>query len=533
MVDAQLQILVRAQNEASQTLKEIRQDIRSVAEDTKSSSETLKEGFSKVQGSVLVLQSVTSSVIGIFQQFERINLRVEAAALRVEGAIDRLKGIQEKHNKLIKDARRDTLNIEKAELSLKKAREEEAKIQETLNDMKERGVNLDEKSPRFIELSRALEEAKIAVAEAEFDVADAREVAAGRAQELASIEEDKKRATDALALSEKKLAQAQQNVILGYIGIGFNMATTALMIPGAISAIGTLGGTFTGAAVGGSSLAAVMSAIYLPLLILIAAVTVAIIIIKNWSTILENLKDLWFLIQIRLEDFGNFLKTTFFFILDSVIEKLSAMWRWIKDTINAIKAFGKRKLQQFGIFLEEVPRVTGTTALEAGAEAGAAGLRITEADRRLMEETRKMREEFIQEVPKIKLPAGTRLQEITGGGIFSREREVTMRDIPQRFLPPISVGPHEAATFWEKGAEEMFAEVQKVIEQIERERGAARTPEEFAEYVQRARDILEQKYGPIPGVTGGVTINIGTVNEMDEKKLSEFLYERMRQTMPA
>jgi len=115
MADTQIEILIKAVDEFSTTLKKIDKNTTTMAKDVTKQTETMGESFSRAQGNVLVLGQAALSVGNIFDTYENTQIRVENASIRVEEAQKNVRDAQYELQKVMSDSTATAADIAKAQ----------------------------------------------------------------------------------------------------------------------------------------------------------------------------------------------------------------------------------------------------------------------------------------------------------------------------------------------------------------------------------------------------------------------------------
>jgi exonuclease VII small subunit len=180
MADSEIQIVIKAIDEASATLKKIEGTVASSNKSIQKTTENTGNAFTRTQGALLQLGQAAQSVHNIFETWQRRTIMVENAQDRLENATLRLKQANEDlvqaTSKLIdieKKHERDNLRLEDAQLSL-----EEAQLD--LNDA------INQYGKNSLEARRA----SLNLKNAQLDLADAQKLGTQKSEELATAQED-------------------------------------------------------------------------------------------------------------------------------------------------------------------------------------------------------------------------------------------------------------------------------------------------------------------------------------------------------
>jgi hypothetical protein len=110
MSEAEIQILIKATDEATAVLKDIKRN-----------TEKTTDSFKEQTGQLLVLGNAAASVDRIFDSYQNLQLRLENAAERVANAQDRLIDAQTKLNKLTKAGKKGSEEYADAQRELDRA----------------------------------------------------------------------------------------------------------------------------------------------------------------------------------------------------------------------------------------------------------------------------------------------------------------------------------------------------------------------------------------------------------------------------
>jgi hypothetical protein len=94
MAENEIQILIKAVDEATEVLKNIEKQVQTTGKNVEKTTKNTSKAFTKQTDSLLALGNAASSVDNIFDSYQNLQLRLENASERVAGAQDRLSDAQ-------------------------------------------------------------------------------------------------------------------------------------------------------------------------------------------------------------------------------------------------------------------------------------------------------------------------------------------------------------------------------------------------------------------------------------------------------
>ena len=118
MVDAEIQILITAIDEMSNTMKRIEGQLTKSNKNIEKQTKETTKSFDKEMGSLIVLGQAANTVDNIFSQYQALQLRLENATERVTGAQDRLANAQYNLSKVQKDTSSTAEDVAEAQRQL-------------------------------------------------------------------------------------------------------------------------------------------------------------------------------------------------------------------------------------------------------------------------------------------------------------------------------------------------------------------------------------------------------------------------------
>lgn len=121
MADNEIQILIKAVDEFSTTLKKIETNTGKTFKEVEKSTESVGQSFTKLQGNLLVLGNAAASVDRIFDSYQNLQLRLENSTERVANATDRLSDAQKKYDRLVASGTASAEELEDAQTELTRA----------------------------------------------------------------------------------------------------------------------------------------------------------------------------------------------------------------------------------------------------------------------------------------------------------------------------------------------------------------------------------------------------------------------------
>lgn len=121
MADEQINILIKAVDEATAAINNVNKNIQNFSKESKKQTESLGQSFTKLQGDLLVLGNAAASVDRIFSSYTNLQLRLENATERVTGAQERLADAQKTLTRLQQDGEASAEDLEDAQLAVDRA----------------------------------------------------------------------------------------------------------------------------------------------------------------------------------------------------------------------------------------------------------------------------------------------------------------------------------------------------------------------------------------------------------------------------
>lgn len=115
MAENEIQILIKAVDEATATLKKVESSVKSMSKETVKQTQSASQAFSQMQGSILILGQAASSVDRIFDSYQNLQLRLENASLRVYEAQKNQRDAQYNLNKVMQDSEATAEDLAKAQ----------------------------------------------------------------------------------------------------------------------------------------------------------------------------------------------------------------------------------------------------------------------------------------------------------------------------------------------------------------------------------------------------------------------------------
>jgi len=385
MSDSEIQILIKAQDEATQVLKNIQgqlgnveKQVTSTAKSSQAANRSLSQSFSAVQGAMLNLGQVAQGVHQIFETVENQTRRLENAQDRLENATIRLKQAQSDLVNIERSHEKNLLNVEKATINNRRA-QEELKV---FTDKLAQGVKFTG------ERLKEYEDAQIRAKEAGIDLADAQNVLSDEASKLKDAQDAVTIANNKVDVSQRALNKVINDGKWMYVNLGVQVLSvvgnaallTTTLIKEWPAIVATTSAWWLKATALWANVTAMLAfeiagaPVWAIILAIIAAVGIAILIWKNWAVIWGTLVDwikvawewmqkFWYLIALIippigiaiglfknwglvtetlanwfstawdvLKGFADWIEKTFFAIIDKVVSTVS-------KAIDAVKSF--------------------------------------------------------------------------------------------------------------------------------------------------------------------------------------------------
>lgn len=224
MADQELQILIKAVDEVSSTVKQIQGSVEGLGKTSQDTNNKLSSSFDSVQGAMLNLGQVAQGVHNVFETYENSVRRLENVEDRLENSQIRVaqatQALSDAHQKLIdiqRSGERDSLTLERAQISLEKAQ----------ND-------LTQTVKRYGKDSLESRDAALRLKEAQADLNDAQNLGNKRLQELAKAQQELQDKTDAVTIannnldrSQRQLNKTQDDAKWAYVDMGVQLVSVA------------------------------------------------------------------------------------------------------------------------------------------------------------------------------------------------------------------------------------------------------------------------------------------------------------------
>ena len=121
MADAEIEIIIRAVDETSATMKRIEGTVEQTNKNILKQTKETSKGFQEQTGNLLVLGQATASVDRIMDSYTNLQLRLENASERVANAQDRLTDAQYELNKLMKSGTASAEDLQQAQRKVESA----------------------------------------------------------------------------------------------------------------------------------------------------------------------------------------------------------------------------------------------------------------------------------------------------------------------------------------------------------------------------------------------------------------------------
>jgi hypothetical protein len=230
--DERIEILIKAVDEASQTLKNIEKQIQTTAKNSEKANVSLGDSFKKVQGAMLNLGQVAQGIHNIFETNERATRNLENAQDRLENATLRLKQAQQDLSDVEKNHARDSLTLEKATIANTRAQED---LRFYTNRLEQGITFTGEKLKNY-------QDAQIRAKEAALDLADAQQLSTDKAKELKDKQDALIIATNNVDRATRGLEKAQGDAKWAMVDMGVQAISVAGNLGSLATAIGGTGG---------------------------------------------------------------------------------------------------------------------------------------------------------------------------------------------------------------------------------------------------------------------------------------------------
>jgi hypothetical protein len=119
--DEQIAIIIKAIDEATETIKKIEKTLDTSSKNIKKQTEDTNKAFDKQMGSLLVLGNAANSVDRIMSNYQNMQLRLENSSERVANAQDRLRKAQYNLNKVMKSGKSSAEDVAEAQAEVTSA----------------------------------------------------------------------------------------------------------------------------------------------------------------------------------------------------------------------------------------------------------------------------------------------------------------------------------------------------------------------------------------------------------------------------
>ena len=287
MVETEIQILITAIDNATKTLDRIEKQVTSGNKKMDEANKSLSTSFTKVQGAMMNLVGAAQSFHQFLEIGEQRTRSLENAQDRLENATIRLQNAQDKLNEVNRSAAQQNLDVEKATLANTRAQD---KLKDYTDQMAKGVTFIGDKLKDY-------QDAQLEAKQAAIDLSDAQQKVADQATELS-------RAQDAVTISNNNMERTQRAVQKATDDAKWSYLDQGLA---AVSAVGSLGifaqslgligaGATTGTiAIGGLSIA--LGPLLLIIAAIVAVVGYVILLWKNWETMSNNLRVVFFLLS--------------------------------------------------------------------------------------------------------------------------------------------------------------------------------------------------------------------------------------------
>ena len=167
MADAEIQILIKAVDEMSSTLKKVETNIGTMTKNSEKQTKSLGSAFTKLQGDLLILGNAASRVDSIFSSYVSMQLRLENATERVIGAQDRLTEAQDRLTEAQSNQERMQISLERLSLKEEDVKNRLVVLYQTLTDMNNRGIIPSSK--RYQDTLKVIQEEELNLKEISFE----------------------------------------------------------------------------------------------------------------------------------------------------------------------------------------------------------------------------------------------------------------------------------------------------------------------------------------------------------------------------
>lgn len=319
MAEAELQVLIKAVDEMSGTLKRIENN-------TSKATTSLQNSFRSTQGAMLNLGQAALGVKNIFdiqenatRNLENATDRLENAKLRLKQATNDLEQAEKDLTDIQENQGKATLQLERAQLNL-----EDAQKAATF------AINFYGKE------SRQAKEATIALKEAQFDLRDSQRAVRKESEDLAQAQQNIIDKQDAVQISTNNMERSQRalqkvindnrfaflNMGVQALAVAGNFASFLAAVPALIAGLSSIAVSVGAVTIAGAPLWAIILAIT-------AAVVGIILVWKNWETMNERLKLALTILFAPIIGIIALLKN-----LDGVVSTLKSAWESFIEVLN-------------------------------------------------------------------------------------------------------------------------------------------------------------------------------------------------------
>jgi hypothetical protein len=217
MAENEVQILIKAVDDATATLKKIEKQLDSTAKNSEKANQNLAQSFSKVQGAMLNLGQIAQGIHNVFEISERRTRNLENAQDRLEDSTLKLKQAQQNLADVEKNHARDSLTLEKATIANQRA-QEELKV---YTDRLAKGVTFTN------EKLKEYEDAQIRAKEAALDLREAQGLQAEKARELSDKQDALTIANNGVERSQRSLNKVIGDAKWAYVDMGMQLLSVA------------------------------------------------------------------------------------------------------------------------------------------------------------------------------------------------------------------------------------------------------------------------------------------------------------------
>ena len=121
MAENEIQILIKAVDEATATLKNIEKSVADNGKKIQEHNVSLGNSFQNVTNTLLAVGNAAQAVDRIWSSYQNMQIRLENASLRVESAQDRVADVQLKLNRLVRDGKMGSDDYQDAQKELERA----------------------------------------------------------------------------------------------------------------------------------------------------------------------------------------------------------------------------------------------------------------------------------------------------------------------------------------------------------------------------------------------------------------------------